>query len=256
MRSRISLRRAANAALAPLGFKLERAETNSGFKYRERYALGPEIMDGLDCETRRVINLLHYTKISGTEYSAASYESAYHTVELGDRTILGQRNPSERLYGVPFNFDGASVLDIGCNQGGMLFQVSDRIRSGVGVDYDCRMVNAANRLRAHRGIGHLNFYVFDLEKEDLRLLDNFVAGQKVDIIFLLSVCMWIRNWEAVVLKASRTAEALLFETNGTPKQQDDQVHLLRRTYQAVELIRESSPDDPTQKMRALYLCRN
>src|SRR5574337_1044888 len=71
----------------------------------------------------------------------------------------------------------------------MLFSIADRIRSGVGVDYDYKMINVANRIRSYKGTANLDYYVFDLEKENLELLRNFIQSQKVDIVFLLSVCM-------------------------------------------------------------------
>lgn len=255
MKSALSLRKVANTALAPLGIRLERIKADPGLKYEERYGLSSELAGELDLETRKVLNLLNYTKLAATEYSAKAYDSAYHTINLNGRTFHGQRDPGARLNTVPFSFSGASVLDIGCNQGGMLFQISDQIRRGVGIDHDHRMINAANRVRAYKGISHLDFYVFDLEKEDLRLLDNFTSGGKIDIIFLLSVCMWIRNWRDVILRLSQMADNLLFESNGTPQQQEDQTCFLRGIYKTVELIRRSSPDDPGQTKRALYLCR-
>ena len=97
-------------------------------------------------EELKIINLLNYTKRSGATYSGELYNSGYHTLKLGDKTIVGQRNPAERFKNIPFKFEGKSVLDIGCNQGGMLHAIADKISYGVGIDYDSRMINVSNKI--------------------------------------------------------------------------------------------------------------
>jgi SAM-dependent methyltransferase len=244
-----------NTALMPLGVKISRIERiRHSAPYQHKYDLAPDALDGLDRDTRRVLNLVNYTKRSATQYSAERYESAYYSIELKGRSFAGQRAPKARLDAVPFDFDGATVLDIGCNQGGMLFALSDRIRHGVGIDYDPRMVNSANRLKSYRGVANVDFYVFDLEREDLAVIQNFLSAQTVDIVLLLSVCMWISNWREVIDKARDMSTHLLFETNGSPAQQLEQEAFLRRTYGGTTLIRDSSPDDQHQKARRLHLC--
>lgn len=245
-----------NRLLASFSARLRRVRLGHSPQYVRRYDLDSQDVGGLDCESRKVLNLLNYTKSSDSDYAARKFESAYHTIRLGEHQFAGQRNPWQRLADVPFEFDGATVFDIGCNQGGMLFCLRDRIREGIGIDYDYRMINAAHRIRAFNSANNLHFYVFDLEKEDLDLLTNFIPSQGIDIVFLLSVCMWIRNWRAVIRKAREIAPCLLFETNGSHQQQNDQVFFLREQFASVDLIRDSSPDDPGQKARRLYICPN
>src|SRR6185312_11844242 len=79
-------------------------------KYVRRYDLESQDVGGLDCGTRKVLNLLNYTKDSGSDYAATAFESAYHTIRLGQHEFAGQRNPCQRLAGVPFEFDGATVF--------------------------------------------------------------------------------------------------------------------------------------------------
>ena len=137
----------------------------------------------------------------------------------------------------------------------MLFALPGGIRHGVGIDYDRRLINAANKMRSHSKIPNLDFYVFDLEKEDLNLIRDFLPVEKVDVAFLLAVCMWIENWQEVVRFASTVCHALLFEANGKPEQQQEQVDFLKTIYRDVQLLQEHSPDDPLQKKRKLYWCR-
>ena len=185
----------ANALLKPIGVKLSRIEEEANsLQHKNRYELDSETLDGIDRETRKVLNLLNYTKQSDSTYNAELYDSGYHSIQLKEFTFSGQRKPDERLADVPFDFTDKIVLDIGCNQGGMLFAVADRARRGIGLDYDARMINAANRIKAYKELGNADFFVFDLEKENLNVIDNFLPDTRVDIVFLLSVCMWVHNW--------------------------------------------------------------
>ena len=207
-------------------------------------------------EELKLINLLNYTKKSASTYSGELYDVGYHTFNLGNKVLKGQRNPDERLKNVPFNFEGKTVLDIGSNQGGMLNACAKDIKFGVGVDYDSRMVNVANRIKEHSNNKNLQFYVFDLENEKLAYLKDFLPIDKVDICFLLSVCMWLKNWKELILFVQSVSENLLFESNGSDEQQKNQIDFLKSIYKEVLLINEISDDDPLQKKRKLLLCKN
>ncbi len=203
----------------------------------------------------RLLNLLTYTKTSGSAYAAQQYPAGYHTLVLGDRILAGQRLPSARLNLLPISLEGLTVLDVGCNQGGMLFEAAGRgIRWGVGIDYDSRMVNAANKVKQYREVENLDFFVFNLEKEKLPLIQDFLPCERVDIVFLLSVCMWIDNWRDVIAFCSNLAPYMLFESNGSDEQQDAQVECLRENFDTVNVLQLTSEDDEGQKKRKLYFC--
>jgi SAM-dependent methyltransferase len=220
----------------------------------KRIALSPEPENGMDCSTQQILNLLNYTKTSGSSYNGQDYPAGYHTLDIKNFHLAGQRHPKERFDIVPFDFTGKTVLDIGCNQGGMLFNIADKISCGVGIDYDRRVINASNKIRSYTGTHSLDFYVFDLEREDLNLIKDFIPREKVDIVFLLAVCMWIKNWKSVIDLAREISGTLLFESNGEEEQQDEQVAYLRRRYKNVQLLSGQSLDDLSQQSRRLYLC--
>lgn len=203
----------------------------------------------------KIKNLLQYTATSDKSYNGFQYEGGYHTLNIFGNTIKGQRNPNQRLIDVPYDFNGKTVLDVGSNQGGMLFQIQDKITQGAGIDFDHRLINVANRIKQSHNYFNLNFFVFDLEKEDFNLIENFV-DKKIDIIFLLSVCMWIKNWKEFCRWCSLNAKSCLFETNGKKHEQDEQVKFLQTIYKRVILIREKSIDDECQPKRKLYYCEN
>lgn len=200
----------------------------------------------------QIRNVLDYTKTSGASYSAREYPAGYHSIEIMGVRLEGQRDPAKRFGIVPVEFAGKTVLDIGSNQGGMLLQLRDQIARGIGIDFDHRMVNAANRIKASIGAQHLSFYVFDLEKEPLDLIRDFLPGGRVDVVLLLAVCMWLENWREVIDFAASISESMLFETNGTDAQQAEQEGYLRTKYADVMQLSESSEDDPHQKRRKLF----
>jgi SAM-dependent methyltransferase len=221
--------------------------------YKNAFDLDSSQADDLSAESKRLLNLVAYTKTNSSSYNAELYNSGYHSIEIDGKKFKGQRDPDERLKDIPFNFAGTTVLDLGCNQGGMLRAVAKQIKNGVGIDYDSKMVNVSNRICRHKNFPNLDYYVFDLEREDLQILRNFLTTERVDIVFLLSVCMWITNWQRVIDLAISLSDKLLFESYG---QQADQEAYLRSKYRELITVRDSSPDDPGQQKRKLFLCKN
>lgn len=204
----------------------------------------------------RTFALITYATGSGSSYSGRQFHSGYHSLTLKGRYFRGQRECATRLAGVPFDFQDKVVLDIGCNCGGMLHALAGRIRTGVGIDYDYKCINAANAIRLLNETPQLRFFTFDLERDELRLIENYLQGERVDICFLLSICMWIRNWREVIARTAQLADHLLFEANGSVQQQQEQIEELGRHFQHVEQLRADSPDDTIQQKRMLFLCRN
>ncbi len=216
----------------------------------------PDDIDNFSIEEIKIINLLNYTKKSGATYSGELYNSGYHTLNLGGKILSGQRNPGERFKNIPYDFNGKSVLDIGSNQGGMLHSIADIISYGVGIDYDSKMINVSNRIKSFSSNNNLDFYTFDLEKENLNYIRDFIISETVDICFLLSVCMWLNNWRDLIKFCCSISKNLLFESNGSDSQQKEQIDFLYKVYKNVQLINETSDDDLRQKKRKLFLCKN
>tara|TARA_B110000914_G_C15460140_1_gene445411 strand:- start:286 stop:1005 length:720 start_codon:yes stop_codon:yes gene_type:complete len=210
--------------------------------------------DSFDRGLKKIMNLLNYTKKSAVSYSAGNFDSGYHSMKIGNQEFKGQRNPELRFKDLPFSFKGLSVLDIGCNQGAMISTFAEDLKFGIGIDYDYRMINVANKIRTYNKFDNVNYYVFDLEKENLNYISDFLPTDKVDVILLLSVCMWIKNWKDVISFCVKTSGKLVFETNGNPSQQEEQIQYLQSKYKKVDLIHDTSEDDESQKLRKLYYC--
>jgi hypothetical protein len=229
---------------------------NLKIKYSRKYAFSR--VDTENCTDaderlfRQIQNILNFTKTSNSHYSAEQFPAAYHTINIKGRQVPGQRDPSKRLASVPVDFHGKSVLDLGCNQGGMIHQVRTLIKWGVGIDYDPRMINAANRIKSVNASENISFYIVDLQNDPLELISDFMPDPKADICFLLSVCMWLKNWQQVIDFAHSKSNSMLFETNGSALQQDQQINYLKAKYSVVNMLSEMSDDDPIQKSRKLF----
>jgi SAM-dependent methyltransferase len=203
---------------------------------------------------KKIYELLKYTKTSNSQYKGKRWETGYHTISIDGVTYEGQRKPAERLKDIPYDFSNKSVLDIGCNQGGMLFQLKDTILNGVGVDYDYKLINCANKIKSYQNLNNINFFVHDIDKDLLENLIYYNNTDHYDVVFLLSVCMWIEKWRELIKWVYENSDVCLFETNGTESQQFDQKNELLKYYKNIITIRTQSDDDVSQKRRELLLC--
>lgn len=204
-------------------------------------------------DLEKIKNLLTYTVTSGKSYNGRHHETGYHTLKINGQVLPGQRNPGQRLSTVKYDFTNKVVLDIGSNQGGMLFEIADKIKYGIGIDFDPRLVNVANRI-SNTNKYNIDFYNFNLDKEDFNLINNLNRENNIDVVFLLAVCMWIKPWKELVAWVKQNSNYCLFETNGKSKQQAEQIDYLNKTFRSVEILAESSQDDPKQKKRKLLWC--
>lgn len=200
-----------------------------------------------------ILRLLRYTTSHDKAYSAIECPAGYQSIEIDGRKFDGLRPADERFVGVPIDFTGKTVLDIGCNQGAMLFEIADKIKRGIGIDYDHTMVNVCNRIRSHREITNLDFFSFDLQKEDFDLIGDLIPGGRVDMVFLLAVCRWVRNYPDLMAYCAKISDTMLFEPNGPEK--DEQIGHLKRIYSSVELLDENYEHAKKHNVRSkLYLC--
>jgi SAM-dependent methyltransferase len=207
----------------------------------------------ISLEERSVLNLISYAKYE-KPYGGSEFEAGYQSIFLGNKYVEGQRDCKWRLESVPYDFTDKVVLDIGTNQGGMLFAIAHKIKYGIGIDYNPKLINVANRIKSCGQISNLDFYVFDLDKEALSIIENFLKSKTVDICFFLSMCQWIKQWQNVVNFIYEHSNALLFESNGSKKMQEQERDFLAKKYTKVQLIKQQSDDDKKGYKRKLYIC--
>ena len=69
----------------------------------------------------------------------------YHSFNIFNINISGQRNPVERLKIMKQNVDfkDKTIIDFGCNSGGMLLHLPE-IKAGFGYDFNIDCINTAN----------------------------------------------------------------------------------------------------------------
>jgi SAM-dependent methyltransferase len=203
-------------------------------------------------QRRRISYFIEYAKQDQKAYSANNYESGYHTLDILGKRKVGQRAPVERLNLMGIDFRGKTLLDVGCNEGGMLYPLSHTIKWGVGIDYNYKLINLCNAFKSVHQYHNLDFFVSDLDREPLNLFDLFIPAQRVDIVFFLSMAMWLKNWQLLLRKLSEITTVMVFETNGTDAQQRDQENGLRQAFQNVTALSDYSLDDQHQRNRKLF----
>lgn len=203
-----------------------------------------------------MLKVLDYTKTNKKWFDDKELVAGYHTVSILGEKIKGQRDPEMRLAKVDYDFTGKRVLDVGCSNGGLLHALSDKVAFGVGVDFNAKCINAGNALKAINRRDNIHFYTFDLDKEDLSMLNHFVFGEPVDVCFFFNISLWVKRWKEVFALCSELTQNLLFEAHGNDAQQAEQLNFVKSIYADVKLLSEQSDDDPTYAKRKMYLCEN
>lgn len=207
----------------------------------------------MENNTKKALSVINYTKKDNKAYAGKKFESAYHTVKLGDKVFTGQRKNFDRIDNLEkeFDFTGKVVLDIGCNAGGLLHGLSSKIKYGVGVDFSSKCINAANIIKDHNSISNLNFYTFNLDKEDVNIIPNFVLSDKIDVCCFLAMAKWVKMWKEVVGFCKENSPYLIFESNGRVRFQSEQLSFLKNNYSSVTKIK----NEEGNTARLIYLCK-
>ncbi len=232
-----------------------RGKTSRGWD-QYTFAREPLPTEG-DTSVHQIINLLNYLKTSSVGQGAGPLNMpASVSMTIKNQRIQGTREAEERLNFFPQPFDEKTVLDIGSSHGGMLFSIADRIKHGIGIDFDILAVNTANKIRSVNNNQNLDFFAFDLEKEDLNLIRDLIPSHQVDVTFLLAVCAWIKNSDEVIHFVSGISKTLFFETNGDEEVQQSQINSLRKNYQNVDFLMQVTNTKNGQEyvQRRLFFC--
>jgi hypothetical protein len=185
-------------------------------------------------------------------WSNGRTQFGYHSFEIYNFKVTGQRNPKERLdiMRKSYNFENKSVVDLGCNTGGMLFHLFE-IKKGLGVDFDIKCVNAAQTIKTELKIyEHLDFVQKDLNESDIDIL---LGRANPDIVFLLSLGSWVKNWANLYTTVLKFTPTIILETNNS-QEGHAQLELFRKLDATITLISSSSKDDITKNIgRQTYL---
>lgn len=183
-------------------------------------------------------------------------EKSYQGISFYDinEGIKGQRDPKKRftLIEEHIDFKNKSILDIGCNSGEMLFYLHDHgIKYGVGIDFDSYKINMCNLMKKYNNIDNMNFFVIDLQKEDLETIINFLPKEdnKVDIAFLFAICQeWIYPCTKLIDFIYNISDTLVIEINGDENKKQELVEYLNNLYGSViEITNKSICDDCNER---------
>ncbi|MEQ5837730.1 cupin-like domain-containing protein [Marinobacter sp. NFXS9] len=206
-------------------------------------------------DTKSILNVLDYTKANKAWFDSHNLVAGYHSVSLNGQHFRGQRDPARRLEKLGVDLTGKTVLDVGCSNGGILHTLAPQIRLGVGIDYNPKCINAANILKASSQYTNIHYYVFDLDREDISLIPNFLMGQQVDVCFFLNIALWVERWKAVFEFCADLSDLMVFESHGDERQQQEQIEFVKEIFEDVTLKSSESDDDPTYAKRKLYCCQ-
>ena len=189
----------------------------------------------------------------------SQFEAGYHSFEIGGVKLQGQRNPVERLKLIAKHLEltGASIVDFGCNTGGMLFH-QEKIGRGIGLDIDPRSVKSAERVR--RALSSLDrefssrfeFFVVDLDRCDLNLIGQLLRSERIDLAFVLSLGSWLKNWKRLYGYLISIGIPFVLETNNE-HEGEEQLSFIRGQRCEVIMISSKSNDDKSGNHgRAMY----
>jgi SAM-dependent methyltransferase len=167
----------------------------------------------------------------------------YTTIRINDEIIEGTRDPLNRLNCLPIDFLNKSVLDLGCNVGGILFAISNKISRGYGYDVNPMAIDTANSIKEKHRLDHLEFFLENLENAEN------IDFPRTDIVFMLSIAVWIPNWKNIIEKLNPSL--LIFEAHGKQDTKSNQVNFLKSKFTKVLLI-----ETPEGDYRNLYLCEH
>lgn len=183
---------------------------------------------------------------------------AYGSISVPGFSIApadAQRDTAKRLeqFGVTrSDIQGRSVIDIGCNTGAVLFELSKLgPRQGLGIEIDADKVAVAAQIRNHLELPFLAFEVCNIE----RLLDNALPA--FDVTFALAVESHVRDKERFYRFLSQvTRERLYFEANAGADLDEVKDMLTSHGFGDLETKGQSTDDrDPRNHRRQLLVAR-
>ncbi len=194
-------------------------------------------------DSKEVLNIIQESIGRKRKTFGHGFQSAYHTIKLGDEIFEGQRDVYKRLCNINYDFKNKIVFDVGCNIGGMLHALSSEIKYGVGIDYNSNAIKAAIAIKDFNKVKNLSFYTFDLENEDLQAVKSMPMMDEIDVSMVFSIALWVKNWKEVVVLCRDLSPCLLYESHGSYDFQEAQYDFLKSIYSSVDIVSEKSQDD-------------
>lgn len=198
---------------------------------------------------KNTTNKNHYNNWNNRTYYG------YSSFNIGNINIIGQRQPLLRLNKIKqfVDFNDKILIDFGCNCGGMIFHIPE-LKQAIGFDFDknciesCNHISSILKLKTLHTFNHQDLNNFDLQTY---MTNNNIVS--VDIILLLSLGSWIRNWRSLYNDAYQYSKQIILETNND-MEGEPQLELFISLGANIKLISDKSDDDTTGNIgRKTYL---
>ncbi len=144
-------------------------------------------------------------KIKGlTQFPYKRREQNYQTYYMDGKYEGGSRNTLYRYETMGLNnlnFNGKSVLDLGCNLGAMLFEAKRRgAGKALGIDHEGDYVECARQLALYNKVP-INFIRLDLnDAKVVECIEQYFCNEPIDVVFALSLYKHINRNMFVILK--------------------------------------------------------
>ncbi len=181
---------------------------------------------------------------------------AFSTPGFVVRRDESQRDAARRLeqFGVrPDDIRGKRVLDLGCNNGAILLQLSNYAPAlGLGVEYDPEKIDLARRIAAFAGIERLEFRVGDLDTLEARDI-----GAPFDVVLCLAIEAHVQKPDHLYrLLAAVTRGVLLFEANASTPPKSVLAELARVGFREIRHLGTCDDDIvPRNNRRPIFSAR-
>ena len=119
-------------------------------------------------------------KKSQLKYQSYDYGNGYYYQSLQSINITGYRDTENRLklLQLPSKLRGKRVLDIGSNSGFLIISLADRLKKGVGVEFNPYLVETAKTVQKYFEIDNLEFLPMSFE--------NYQSEEKFDAVLSLA----------------------------------------------------------------------
>lgn len=181
---------------------------------------------------------------------------AFSTPDFTVRRDQAQRDAARRLeqFGVRLDdIRGKRVLDLGCNNGAILFQLSNYGPAcGLGIEYDPEKVDLARRIAEFAGIERLEFRIGDLDVLEAREL-----GAPFDVVLCLAIEAHVQKPDHLYrLLADVTQGALLFEANASTSPKSVEAELAKVGFREIRHLGTCDDDIvPRNNRRPIFSAR-
>lgn len=181
---------------------------------------------------------------------------AFSTPALTVRRDEAQRDAAQRLrrFGITEALvSGRRVLDLGSNNGAMLFELSNfRPALGLGIEYDAEKVDLARRIAAFAGLDSLEF-----RQADVDMLEAGQLGAPFDVVLCLALEAHVRNPRHLyALLGEVTRGSLYFEANASTKPKRVESELAAAGFTDVRFLGTCDDDVvPRNNRRPMFTAR-